>query len=247
MGLISICWRGQRSSQAEQRFRGWRPLLAPFAEAGAFDVSADDLSPQLEQVRRTARQWNRLSAVYDIGVRMLFGPFWRRWQEAVLPHVRGRVLEVGCGTGLLLERLPCRGDAIGVDVSIGMLKRACKRLGQKAAGNLVLADAQRLPFRDHSFDSTVSVFALTAVPDLDAALAEMVRVVRDGGTVVVVSVGDAESSSHLTRMATAAWRAAGDIIRDEAAALRNLGLRPSRRDFGPFGSIHLVVAVKSSE
>ena len=212
-----------------------------------FDVSARNPSPQVEQVRRAARLWSRLSAVYDIGVRILFGPFWRRWQETVLSHVQGRVLEVGCGTGLLLERLCRRGDGVGVDVSTGMLKRASKRLGRKAAGNLVLADAQRLPFNDQSFDSAVSVFALTAVPDLDAALAEMVRVVREGGTVVLVSVGDPESSSRLTRMATAAWRAAGDIIRDEAAALRNLGLRPSRRDFGPFGSIHLLVAVKSND
>jgi ubiquinone/menaquinone biosynthesis C-methylase UbiE len=208
-------------------------------------MSTDNVSRQAEQIRRTARQWSRLSAVYDIGVRILFGPFWRRWQEAVLPHVQGRVLEVGCGTGLLLERLSCRGDAVGVDVSAGMLKRASKRLSRKDAANLVLADAQGLPFRDRSFDSAISTFALTAVPDLDSALAEMVRVVRDGGTVAVVSVGDPESSSRLTRMATAVWRAAGDIIRDEAAVLRNLGLRPSRRDFGLFGSIHLVIAVKS--
>lgn len=209
-------------------------------------MCANGSSPQAAQSRRAAHLWNRLSAVYDIGVRILFGPFWRRWQEAVLPHVQGRVLDVGCGTGLLLERLSGRGDAVGVDLSIGMLNRARRRLDQKGAGNLVLADAQRLPFKDCSFDSTVSVFALTAVPDLDAALAEMVRVVRDGGTVAVVSVGDPDSSRRLTRMATAAWRAAGDIIRDEAAALRNLGLRTSRRDFGPFGSIHLVVATKSS-
>lgn len=165
----------------------------------------------------------------------------------MLPHVQGRVLEVGCGTGLLLERLLRCGDAVGVDVSIGMLKRARKRLRRKGAGTLVLGDAQRLPFRDGSFDSAVSTFALTAVPDLDAALGEMVRVVRDGGTVALVSVGDPESGSRLTRMATAAWQAAGDIIRDEAAPLRRLGLRPSRRNFGPFGSIYLVVAVKSSD
>jgi ubiquinone/menaquinone biosynthesis C-methylase UbiE len=200
---------------------------------------------QAQQVRRAALQWSRLSTVYDVGVRMLFGPFWRRWQEAVLPHMQGRVLEVGCGTGLLLERLSCCGDPVGVDVSAGMLKRAHGRLGERGAGNLVLADAQRLPFEDRSFDSAVSTFALTAVPDLDAALAEMVRVVREGGTVVVLSVGDPESGSRLTRLATAAWRAAGDIIRDEAAALRALGLNPCRRDFGPFRSIHLLVAVKS--
>ena len=206
-----------------------------------------DLPPEVEQLRQAARKWTRISAGYDVGVRLLFGPFWRRWQGTVLPFAQGRVLEVGCGTGVLLQRLASRGDAVGVDVSTGMLNKAAARLRSGSAGRLVRADAQRLPFKDGSFDATVSTFALTAVPDLDAALAEMARVIRDGGSLAVVSVGNPESDSRLTRLATAVWRAAGDIIRDEAAALRNLGLRPSRRDFGPFGSVHLVVAAKSRE
>jgi ubiquinone/menaquinone biosynthesis C-methylase UbiE len=204
----------------------------------------NDLQPEAEQLRRAARKWTKISAGYDIGVRLLFGRFWRRWQDAVLPFAEGGVLEVGCGTGLLLQRLAARGNAVGVDLSAGMLSKAVARLG---AGRVVRADAQRLPFKDGSFDSAVSTFALTAVPDLDAALAEMARVIRHGGKIAVVSVGDPESDSRLTRMATAVWRAAGDIIRDETAALRNLGFRPSRKDFGPFGSIHLVVAAKSGK
>jgi ubiquinone/menaquinone biosynthesis C-methylase UbiE len=206
----------------------------------------NDLSPEVEQLRRVARKWTRLSAVYDVAVRVLFGPLWRRWQETTLPFVQGRVLEVGCGTGMLLQRLACRGDTVGVDVSAGMLKKAAAHVGRTGACTLVRADAQKLPFKDDSFDSTVSTFALTAVPDLDGAMAEMLRVTRDGGRLVVVSVGNPASKNRLTQIATAAWRAAGDIIRDEAATLRSLGLRPSRRDFGPFGSVHLIVAVKSS-
>jgi ubiquinone/menaquinone biosynthesis C-methylase UbiE len=207
----------------------------------------NDLRPEVEQLRRAARKWTRISAGYDIGVRLLFGRFWRQWQDAVLPFAQGRVLEVGCGTGLLLQRLAARGNAVGVDLSAGMLSKAAARLGERRTGNVVRADAQRLPFKDGSFDSVVSTFALTAVPDLDAALAEMARVIREGGKMAVVSVGDPESNSRLTRMLTTVWRAAGDIIRDEAAALRNLGYRPSRSDFGPFGSIHLVVAAKLIE
>jgi len=207
-------------------------------------VASRDRSMRADELRRTARKWSRLSTGYDIGVRLLSGPLWRRWQERVLPHVQGRVLEVGCGTGLLLERLSARGEAVGVDLSLGMLGKARERLGGSDDGKLVLADAQRLPFEDGSFDSAVSTFALTAVPDLDAALAEMVRVLRDRGTLAIVSVGDPTSGSRLTRLATAVWQAAGDIIRDEAAALRSRGMRPIRWDFGPFGSIHLLVAVK---
>ena len=207
-------------------------------------VTSRNRSTRAGELRRRARKWSRLSAVYDVGVRLLSGPLWRRWQGRVLPHVKGRVLEVGCGTGLLLERLSARGEAVGVDLSSGMLVRARERLGERGGGKLVLADAQRLPFEDGSFDSAVSTFALTAVPDLDTALTEMVRILRDGGTLAIVSVGDPASRGRLTRVATAFWQAAGDIIRDEAAVLRSYGMRPSRWDFGPFGSVHLLVAVK---
>jgi ubiquinone/menaquinone biosynthesis C-methylase UbiE len=92
----------------------------------------------------------------------------------------GEVLEVGCGTGLLLERM--RGFAArarGVDLSPAMLARA------RARGlDVVEGSVTALPFADATFDVACAFKVLAHVHDLQAALCEMARVVRPGGFVV---------------------------------------------------------------
>ncbi len=101
--------------------------------------------------------------------------------DVALPFVSGRdVLEVGCGTGLILERLArVARRAEGIDLSPGMLDKA------RARGLEVReASATALPYADASFDVVVSFKVLAHVPDIRAALAEMARVCRPGGRVL---------------------------------------------------------------
>ena len=92
-----------------------------------------------------------------------------------------RLLEVGCGTGLYLRELQrLAGLVVGVDFSEGMLR--------KARGLLVLADAEHLPFRDGVFDQVLSITALQNFPEPLRALAEMNRVLRSGGRLVLSSL-----------------------------------------------------------
>jgi ubiquinone/menaquinone biosynthesis C-methylase UbiE len=102
--------------------------------------------------------------------------------EFAAPAVAGReVLEVGCGTGLLLRALaPLASRAVGVDLSPGMLARARQRGLEVVEGS-----ATALPFADATFDVAVSFKTLPHVPDLAGALSEMARVVRPGGTMFV--------------------------------------------------------------
>jgi len=199
----------------------------------------------LDTTLRTQRSYRRFAPLYD-AVTLLFSLWrWRRWQHRVLPHARGRILDAGCGTGMLLERLAARGEAMGLDLSPEMLARAAKRQSERAfAAALVCGDVQHLPFRDGAFESVVSTFAINAVPDLEMALAEMLRVLQPGGSLAFISVGESERGGLATRLAAGVWRREGDIIRDEVAALRRLGMEPRREDFGPFGSIRLITAIK---
>lgn len=102
----------------------------------------------------------------------------------LLGPVRGlRVLEVGCGAGQGARWLRSRGaDAVGVDVSRGMLRQAMdldRRTGWP--GRWVQADAERLPFTAGSFDAACSAYgALPFLPDLRPALTEVHRVLRPG-------------------------------------------------------------------
>jgi ubiquinone/menaquinone biosynthesis C-methylase UbiE len=134
---------------------------------------------------------------------------------------------------------------VGLDLSPGMLTRAARRQARRGfAAPLVCGDAQHLPFRDGVFASVVSTFAINAVPNFDNALLEMLRVLRAGGSLAFISVGESERGGWATHWATGVWRREGDIIRDEVGVLRRLGLACVREDFGPFGSIHLITVVK---
>ena len=94
---------------------------------------------------------------------------------------RGKeVLEVGCGTGLVLERITrFASRARGVDLSPKMLELARQR-----RLDVEVADATALPFPDASFDVACSFKVLAHVEAIDRALAEMARVVRPGGHVI---------------------------------------------------------------
>ena len=101
---------------------------------------------------------------------------------AVIELASGRdVLEVGCGTGLVVERVArVARVAEGVDLSPGMLEHARRRGLTVREG-----DATSLPFADASFDVVYAFKVLAHVPDVDRAIAEMFRVVRPGGHVLV--------------------------------------------------------------
>jgi SAM-dependent methyltransferase len=123
---------------------------------------------------------------------------WFPWLATQIDwHPDARVLEVGCGAGWMwaeaAARLPSDLDLTLTDLSTGMVTEAIERVGslgryRRTSGRV--ADAQELPFRSASFDVVVANYVLHHVPDTQRAVAEMARVLRPGGVVVVACVGD---------------------------------------------------------
>jgi SAM-dependent methyltransferase len=102
---------------------------------------------------------------------------------------RGRCLEVGVGTGLVALPLHQAGIALaGLDLSAPMLGRLLHKAGGRPPFPLVRGDATKMPFRDHVFGGAYLRWVLHLIPSWRAALAEMARVVKPKG-VVLVSVG----------------------------------------------------------
>ena len=100
---------------------------------------------------------------------------WRRWLVA---GAKGRVLDVGCGTGRNLPLYDATTCVVGVDPAYLSLLKARRRAPRVP---LVQGDAQELPFRDGTFDTVVSGLVFCSVPDPRRGLAEVRRVLRVDG------------------------------------------------------------------
>ncbi|MFQ5415661.1 MAG: class I SAM-dependent methyltransferase [Myxococcota bacterium] len=143
--------------------------------------------------------WSR---VYDAPLvqRLTYRPV----QDAVLRRLReappGRMLDVGCGTGLFARRAHGalrRAEVVGCDFSHGMLRRAARN---GPGMPWVRGDALHLPFRDGSFDSVVSTEAFHWFPDQEAALRGFFRVLAPKGRLLLALVNPpAEWLSRATR------------------------------------------------
>jgi len=90
------------------------------------------------------------------------------------------VLEVGCGAGHILERIP-HGKLTGVDISSIQVQRAAERLGSKA--EIIKAAGENLPFPDGSFDRILCTEVFEHVLEPEALLAEMKRTLTDSGII----------------------------------------------------------------
>ncbi len=129
---------------------------------------------------------------YDWVSSTFFMGQWRWWQRAAIPHLTGpRVLEVGMGTGNLQADLAGAGFEVwGIDASPQMLRQArskARRLGL-LSNRMLKARAQALPFPASYFNSVVSTFPSEYIAD-PQTLAELRRVLRPGGALVIVPGG----------------------------------------------------------
>ena len=137
--------------------------------------------------------FDRIAGFYDLMNSVMTAGLHHRWRERAADLARlgpgDRALDVAAGTGdLALElkrRLGPSGEVIGSDFSEGMLDIA---RGKSAEVTWEWADAQALPYPDDSFAAATVGFGARNFGDLERGLAEMVRVVRPGGRVVVLEI-----------------------------------------------------------
>src|SRR3954464_3356769 len=110
-------------------------------------------------------------------------------QEALAAEPGDEVLDVGCGPGFyvvdILDILGANGSVTGVDASRAMLAIAGRKAGDRPNVRLLEGEATKLPVDDASVDRAISVQVFEYLSDVDAALAELMRVVRPGGRVVI--------------------------------------------------------------
>lgn len=148
---------------------------------------ADDLHTiDTDDVKRAYARW---APVYDL----TFGKIADAGRREAVRHIntkRGAVLEVGVGTGISLSEYKPHLDVAAIDLSPEMLKLARRRVAREGLSHvteIAEMDAGAMRFEDNSFDIVVAMYVMTVVPDPVAVMAELARVCKPGGEVIVVN------------------------------------------------------------
>jgi ubiquinone/menaquinone biosynthesis C-methylase UbiE len=168
-----------------------------------------------ERRARDDRHFDRWARRYDRSPTqwLLFGPVQRSVAATVAPRIPdgGTVLDLGCGTGRLLERLrgrEPRATLVGLDRSTGMTT-AARRL--RPYLSIERGTAEALPHRDGAFDAVVTTISFHHWADKRAGLAEVFRVLRPGGVFALTDISVDDLPSRPSRLWAVARRSMDDM------------------------------------
>ena len=149
---------------------------------------ATDLAPMDRD--KVIAAYGRWAPIYD----NTFGRITTKGRERAVERINrlppARVLEVGVGTGISLPAYDAEHRVVGIDLSTDMLAIARRRVEREGLSHVEAVeemDAGAMTFPDASFDVAVAMYVMTVVPDPDAVMGELARVVRPGGTVIVLN------------------------------------------------------------
>ncbi len=199
----------------------------------------------------TAGKYDRFSGFYDSFEALIERRAFSKYRKRALSLAKGKVLEIGVGTGKNLPYYPEDVEVTGIDFSRGMLEKAERRreLGLKNV-KLMLMDAQNLEFGDNTFDTVVSTFVFCTVPDPVKGLEEAYRVLKPGGRAIFLE--HMKSKSKLLNvplyLMDPVMRAltGTSMVRETQKNIEKAGFKIERVENLFFDIVRLIIATKPS-
>ena len=158
--------------------------------------------------------------------------------------VRGRTLEIGCGLGSNFEHYPAEASILAFDIEPARVRSARNKRSRVL---LSAADAQQIPYPNHSFDSVVGTLVFCSIPQPHIALAEIRRVLKPGGKLFLI---DHVLSHHhwlgsTQELLNPLWNTVTggcNLNRDNARLVNEAGLKIETLKVGWFGLLKLLIA-----
>jgi ubiquinone/menaquinone biosynthesis C-methylase UbiE len=195
----------------------------------------------MESMRRF---YDLMAFFYD--VLMFLFPFWKKWISSVIPYIKGqKVLEVSFGPGYLLKKCAKKYEVWGIDYNQKMVHKTRKRLkGMVSADKIIQGNIESLPYVDDYFDTVINTMAFSAYPDGEKAMNEMLRVLKPGGSLLVVDVDYPSDRNIIGYYMVKISERFGDIIKNIESMLKQKGLNYLYKNIGGFGSVKLYVITK---
>ncbi|MDH5449070.1 MAG: class I SAM-dependent methyltransferase [Candidatus Bathyarchaeota archaeon] len=142
-----------------------------------------------KQKRRHMCHYNRTAHIYDIRYTEEQNLKIKIAVESLKLGEQGSILDLGCGTGLLLPRIQeIAKSVVGLDVSKEMLKETASRIEQSANVHLILADADHTPLRNSYFDTIFAITLLQNMPNPSKTLQEAKRITEPNGSIIVTGL-----------------------------------------------------------
>ncbi|MFQ1700704.1 class I SAM-dependent methyltransferase [Loktanella agnita] len=202
-------------------------------------------------INAVSTSYARWAPVYD----RTFGQVTNTGRRRTVDYINGhgpKVLEVGVGTGLALREYNADMEVTGIDFSAEMLAKARAKVSQEALGHvkeLRQMDARALDFPDNSFDTVTAMHIVSVVPEPEKVVAEMARVCKPGGKVVITNhfARDKGFLALVERLTAPFENLLGwhsDFAKSRVLGEQSLTVTEERR-FPPLGMMTFLVLTKS--
>jgi phosphatidylethanolamine/phosphatidyl-N-methylethanolamine N-methyltransferase len=187
-------------------------------------------------LRECVRTYERIAPVYDVLDAAYEWSWKRRLRAELFRHAKGRILDIGVGSGCNLPHYPKGSEVVGIDASAAMLQRAAERAqGLPCEASFAQMNLLELGFADRTFDTVVATFVLLCLPEQLQlpALRELRRVCRPDGAVLILDYRMSEDPAMRLLMRCMSpwlrWAFHGRYDAFTEHYVEAAGLRPVRR------------------
>ena len=195
---------------------------------------------------RMDKIYTRFAKAYD-GFIAVF-PLWKKWLKSVLPYIRGEnLLDISFGPGYLFRCYPKNMRLFGLDYNVTMVQRAREKVKNwDVHVDIQKGNVEALPYEDKSFDTVVNTMAFSGYPDGEKAIAQMLRVLRDDGVLLLLDYDYPANRNLLGYWMVRVMVKSGDIIKDIGKMLDAVPCTFERKVIGGFGSVQLFIIKKQN-